>query len=145
MRRYSIFLLLVSFASQSATTFNQALIEAGDAIERCNNEMTANVEPFPVNDWFKGLSKLDKRLVIGYISLSNSEQCTSQEMEALRGLSNQLTPQQREALESSSISEPFEFSGDISHLDMNEIKRMQKAFPKPFDTFRVLDELGLWD
>lgn len=62
-----------------------------------------------------------------------------------KGLSNQLTSQQREALESSSISEPFEFSGDISHLDMNEIKSMQKAFPKPFDTFRVLDELGLWD
>jgi len=144
MRLYSLVLLLVSFASQSEMNFNQAFIAAGDAIEQCNKEMTENLAPFPVNDWFKGLPKSDKRLVVGFISLTNSEQCAAKEMESLRELSYQLTPQQREILEKSSILEPFTFRGDISHLSKNKIKELQKSYPRPFDTFRVLEELSLW-
>ncbi|EJA7342721.1 TPA: hypothetical protein JG809_004580 [Vibrio parahaemolyticus] len=145
MRLCSFALLFISFSSISSTTFNQALIDAGEAIEHCNLELKQNITPFPVNEWFESLSQLDKRLVVGYISLKNSENCALPQMEQLRTLSVNLSPQQRELLNKSTILEPLKFKGDLSHLDMSEIERLQKKYPQPFDTFRVLEELKLWD
>lgn len=145
MRLCSLALLFISFSSVSGSSFNQALVDAGEAIERCNLQLKQNDKPFPVNEWFKSLSQLDQRLVVGYISLKNSENCSRPEMEQLRAVSVELSPEQRELLDKSTIIEPLKFRGDLSHLDMTEIERLQKKYPQPFDAFHVLDELGLWD
>ena len=143
MRRCSALLFIISFSSLSNPLFNQARIEAGDAIERCNVELKQNVKPFSINQWFMSLSRLDKRLVVGYISLENSQQCSWSEMDTLRSLSVNLTPYQRELLDKSSIIKPFVFKGNVSHLDMKEIESLQRTYTRPFDIFRVLEDLGL--
>jgi hypothetical protein len=141
MRLYSFILLLVSFCSFAGSDFNQSLIDAGAAIEHCNEKLKQNNKPFPTTDWFNKLSDMDKRLVVGYISLKNSENCSRNEMERLRRNSDNLPLHMNDSVDK--LLEPLNMEDDISHLDMDEIKKIQANFSEPFDAFQVLDSIGV--
>lgn len=148
MRLYSFVLLLVSFGSfadsafnQSLIAFNQSLIDAGAAIERCNEKLKQNKKPFPTTDWFNKLSDMDQRLVVGYIALKNSESCSLNEMEMLRRDSENLPLHMKNTVDK--LLEPLNMEADMVHLDMDEIKKIQIKFSEPFDAFQVLDSIGV--
>lgn len=143
MRLCSFVCLFFSFFAFSDDNFNQAIIKAGQAIENCNLEAKNNLDPFPTNHWFNGLSIQERKLVVGFISLDNMNNCSYDEMERLRQVSKNFPDAIQQQMDGFSLFENGTFGELIKSLDIEKVRKIQSVYSKPFDTFRVMDELGL--
>ncbi|ANW22970.1 hypothetical protein BA953_01420 [Vibrio coralliilyticus] len=142
MRRCSSLLcaLLIS-TGVNADAFQQAMIDYGNKLEECRAIAKSNTADFPITDWFAALDVQSKKNVVLYLSLDNSARCSSREKAHLIKAAETAPAPAKEPLRFLLEEKPYQEY--IEDLNQNEIHRIQRQYPKPFDLFRIGESLGL--
>ncbi|PNH91023.1 hypothetical protein C1M56_01870 [Vibrio diazotrophicus] len=163
MRRYRflwIFISLVpiahSYSDESLTTdFSQAMQTYGDRLGYCSNIAKSNHKTFPVTDWFASLNESDKKRVLTFLFLDNSDKCSAKERLALVKVLDKfpkitMTTDKHpdgvtfdEIRQSLGLVEQIDHQEKISGLDFTEVKKIQAQFDQPFNPISVIEALAL--
>ncbi|MUK92081.1 hypothetical protein GNP80_06460 [Aliivibrio fischeri] len=139
-------LLMVLWLSGCVSTNSDSVtaLKVWDAkYKECQRITKNNHAMFPETDWFKSLSKEDKKAVVFYVNKLNDYNCGGKETESLRVA---LEKDNNESLIEFFESFRYQDKPDttpIEHLDKKQIDLIESRFNKPFNLIEVGDKLQL--
>ncbi len=135
--------------------FSQAMQAYGDQVGYCSSFAKSNHKAFPATDWFLSLNNDDKKRVLLYLYLDNSDKCSVKQRLALVNVLDRfpqvtITTDKHpdgvaldEIRQGLGLVEQIDHQEKIAGLDFSEIEKIQAQFDQPFNPISVMEALAL--
>ncbi|CCN34638.1 exported hypothetical protein [Vibrio nigripulchritudo SO65] len=136
-----LLLALISSSTMANQSLDKAIAIADSVVDFCSTLEQSNTPEFPKNEYFESLSIDDKRDVITFLWIENTENCQRPALNSVLSEVKKLPiPAQKPFINLYTPSSGFMY---IQDLDIEKIVKLRTQFNQPFNGRKTIESLGL--